>query len=94
MCTKLKLSFAYHPHINGQIDRTFQSLEDLLRGCVLENGGNRDSYLPVVEFTYNNNLHSSIRMAPFGALYVRRCMAPLCWYDSGESVVLGPEIVK
>ncbi|GAU29258.1 hypothetical protein TSUD_392080 [Trifolium subterraneum] len=38
--------------------------------------------------------HSSIRMAPFEALYGRRCRTPLCWYESGETVVLGPDIVQ
>lgn len=88
--TKLRLSSAYHPKTNGQIERTIQSLENLLRACVLEQGGTWDSHLPFIEFTYNNNFHSSIRMVSFEALYGRRCRTPLCWYESGESVVLGP----
>jgi hypothetical protein len=71
-----------------------QSLEDLLRACVLEQGESWDSYLPLIEFTYNNSFHSSIGMAPFEALYGRRCRTPLCWYESGETVVLGPDIVQ
>jgi hypothetical protein len=66
----------------------------LLRVCVLEQGGAWDSHLPLIEFTYNNSYHSSIGMAPFEALYGRRCRTPLCWFESGESVVLGPEIVQ
>lgn len=54
--------------------------------------GNWDIYLPLVEFTYNNIFHSSIGMAPFEALYGMRYMTSLCWYDSSESVVLGPDI--
>ncbi|KAI5390343.1 hypothetical protein KIW84_075598 [Lathyrus oleraceus] len=77
---------------DGQTERTIQSLEDLLRACVLEKGGAWDCYLPLIEFTYNNSFHSSIGMAPFEALYGRRCRTPLCWYESGESVVVGPEI--
>jgi len=65
-----------------------------LRVCVLEQGGTWDSHLPLIEFTYNNSYHSSIGMAPFEALYGRRCRTPLCWYESGDSVVLGPEIVQ
>jgi hypothetical protein len=92
--TNLKLSSAYHPQTDGQSERTIQSLEDLLRVCVLEQGGTWDSYLPLIEFTYNNSYHASIGMAPFEALYGRRCRTPLCWFESGESVVLGPEIVQ
>ena len=69
-------------------------MEDLLRACILEQGGSWDTHLPLVEFTYNNSYHSSIGMAPFEALYGRRCRTPLCWHESGESVVLGPEIVR
>ncbi|PNX67385.1 retrotransposon-related protein, partial [Trifolium pratense] len=53
-----------------------------------------DSCLPLIEFTYNNSFHSSIGMAPFEALYRRRCRTPLCWFESRESVILGPEIVQ
>src|ERR1051325_1040388 len=92
--SKLRLSLAYHPQTDGQTERTIQSLEDLLRACILEHGGSWDTYLPLIEFTYNNNFHASIGMAPFEALYGRRCRTPLCWHESGESVVLGPELVR
>ncbi|CAJ2642437.1 unnamed protein product [Trifolium pratense] len=92
--TKLRLSSAYHPQTDGQSERTIQSLEDLLRACVLEQGVSWDSCLPLIEFTYNNSFHSSIGMAPFEALYGRRCRTPLCWFESGESMILGPEIVQ
>src|SRR4030065_345442 len=90
----LKLSSAYHPQTDGPSERTIQTLEDLLRICVLEQGGTWDSHLPLIEFTYNNSYHSSIGMAPFEALYGRRCRTPLCWFETGESAVLGPEIVQ
>jgi len=48
----------------------------------------------VIEFTYNNNFHSSIGMTTFEALYERRCRMPLCWYESGESALLGPDVVQ
>jgi len=86
--TKLRLSSAYHPHTDGQTKRTIQSLQDLLRACVLEQGVSWIECLPLIEFTYNNNFHSSISMAPFEALYGRRCRTLLCWYESGESVLL------
>ena len=88
--TKLRMSSAYHP----QTERTIQSLEDLLRACVLDQGGSWDSHFPLIKFTYHNSFHASIGMAPYEALYGRRCRTPLCWYESGESVVLGPEIVQ
>ncbi|XP_050897142.1 uncharacterized protein LOC127103958 [Lathyrus oleraceus] len=79
---------------DGQTDGTIPPIEDLLRACVLEQGGAWDSFLPLIKFTYNNNYNSSIGMAPSKALYGRRCMTPLCWYELGESDVLGPEIVQ
>jgi hypothetical protein len=71
--TKLRLSSAYHPQTDGQMKRTIQSLEDLLRACVLEQGVSWVKCSPLIEFTYNNNFHFSIGMAPFEALYGRRC---------------------
>ncbi|MCH85511.1 retrotransposon protein, partial [Trifolium medium] len=92
--TKQRLSSAYHPHTNGQTERTIQSLEDLLRACVLEQGGSWDNCLPLVEFTYNNSYHYNIGMTPFEALYERMCMTPLCWHEYSERVVLGPEMIR
>ena len=94
MGTKLRLSSAYHPQTDGQSERTIQSLEDLLRAYVLEQGVSWSECLSLVEFTYNNSFHSSIGMAPFEALYGRRCRTPLCWYEAGESALIGPEIVQ
>nr|KYP60651.1 Transposon Ty3-I Gag-Pol polyprotein [Cajanus cajan] len=91
--TKLRLSSTYHPQTDGQLERIIQSLEDLLRACVLDHLGSWEEVLPLVEFTYNNSFHASIGMAPFEALYGRRCRTPLCWYQDGESVVVGPELV-
>jgi hypothetical protein len=65
-----------------------------LRTCVLEQGGNWDSYVSLIEFTYNNSYHSIIEMVPFEALYGRRCRTPLCWYELGERAVLGPNMVE
>ena len=92
--TKIHLSSAYHPQTDGQSERTIQSLEDLLRACVLENSESWDKYLPLIEFTYNNSYHSSIGMAPYEALYERKCRTPLCWYESGENLLLGPELIQ
>ena len=85
--TKLRLSSAYHPQIDGKTERIIQILENLLRACVLEQGVSWVECLPLIEFTYNNSFHSSIVMAPFEALYGRRCRTSLCWYESGESAL-------
>jgi len=92
--TKLKLSSAYHPQTDGQTERTIQSLEDLLRACVLDHKGSWDELLPLIEFTYNNSFHASIGMAPYEALYGRRCRTPLCWHQDGENLIIGPELVQ
>jgi len=94
MGNRLTMSSAYHPQTDGQSERTIQSLEDLLRTCVLDHLGTWDEILPLVEFTYNNSFHASIGMAPYEALYGRRCRTPLCWYQDGESVVVGPELLR
>jgi len=88
------MSSAYHPQTDGQSERTIQSLEDLLRVCVLDHLGGWSEILPLVEFTYNNSYHSSIEMAPYEELYGRRCRTPLCWYKDGESVTIGPKLLQ
>ncbi|GJU05218.1 putative reverse transcriptase domain-containing protein [Tanacetum coccineum] len=70
--TRLDMSTAYHPQTDGQSERTIQTLEDMLRACVIDFGGSWDVYLPLAEFSYNNSYHSSIRCAPFEALYGRK----------------------
>ncbi|XP_019434813.1 PREDICTED: uncharacterized protein LOC109341363 [Lupinus angustifolius] len=92
--TKLKLSSAYHPQTDGQSEKTIQSLEDLLRACVLEKPGSWDTNLSLIEFTYNNSFHSSIGMAPYEALYGRKCRTPICWFEIEENLVLGHDVVQ
>ncbi|GKB72275.1 putative reverse transcriptase domain-containing protein [Tanacetum coccineum] len=57
--TRVDISTAYHPQTDGQSERTIQTLEDMLRACVLDFGGSWDVHLPLVEFSYNNSYHSS-----------------------------------
>ncbi|GKA39322.1 putative reverse transcriptase domain-containing protein [Tanacetum coccineum] len=59
---------AYHPETDGQSERTIQTLEDMLRACVMDFGGSSDTHLLLVEFSYNNNYHKSIKCTPFEAL--------------------------
>ena len=75
--TKLKFSMAFHPQTDGQSERTIQTLEDMLRACVIEFWGSWDEHVALMEFAYNNQYHSSIDMAPFEALYGRKCRCPV-----------------
>ncbi|GJS71229.1 putative reverse transcriptase domain-containing protein [Tanacetum coccineum] len=67
--TRLDMSTTYHPQTDGQSERTIQTLEDMLRVCVFDFGKGWDRHLPLVEFSYNNSYHTSIKAAPFKALY-------------------------
>jgi hypothetical protein len=77
-------SIAYHLQIDGQIEQVNAVLEDMLRACVLSSRGSWESWLPLVEFAYNNSYQESIKMAPFEALYGRKCRTPLNWVEPGE----------
>ncbi|GKA84488.1 putative reverse transcriptase domain-containing protein [Tanacetum coccineum] len=87
------MSTAYHPKTDGQSERTIQTLEDMLRACVLDFGKNWDRHLPLVEFSYNNSYHTSIKAAPFEALYGRKCRSPVCWAEVGDAQLTGPAII-
>jgi transposase InsO family protein len=75
--TKLIKSSAYHSQTDGQTERVNQILEDMLRACAIDCGNNSDKHLSLEEFAYNNSYQSSLMMAPFEALYGRRCRTPL-----------------
>ncbi|GKB25196.1 putative reverse transcriptase domain-containing protein [Tanacetum coccineum] len=92
--TKLDMSMAYHPQTDGQSECTIQTLEDMLIACVLDFRGSWDVHLPLVEFSYNNSYHSSVRCAPFEALYGRKCRSPIMWAEVGEGQLIGPELVQ
>ena len=53
-----------------------------------------DKHLPLMEFAYNNTFHSSLRMAPYEALYGRKCRTPICWDEVREIQLVGPEIMQ
>jgi hypothetical protein len=84
---------AYHPKADGRTERDNQILEDMLRACVLHYGKDWDKCLSLAEFSYNNSYQSSLKMAPFEALYGRRCRTPLNWSQAGEREIFGPDIV-
>jgi transposase InsO family protein len=92
--TKLLHSSAYHPQTSGKTERVNQILEDILRACVLEFPQKWDDCLPLAEFSYNNSYQESIKMAPFEALYGRRCHTPLNWSEPGEKWFFRPDMVK
>ncbi|GJW15151.1 putative reverse transcriptase domain-containing protein, partial [Tanacetum coccineum] len=92
--TNLDMSTAYHPQTDGQSERTIQTLEDMLRACVIDFGNGWVKHFPLVEFSYNNSYHASIKAAPFEALYGRKCRSLVCWAEVGEVQLTGPEIVQ
>ncbi|GKA08992.1 putative reverse transcriptase domain-containing protein [Tanacetum coccineum] len=87
------MSTAYHPQTDSQSERTIQTLEDMLRACVLDFGKGWDKHLPLVEFSYNNNYHTNIKAVPFEALYGRKCRSPICWAEFRDRQLTGPEII-
>ncbi|KAI3815547.1 hypothetical protein L1987_15218 [Smallanthus sonchifolius] len=91
--TRLDMSTTYHPQTDGQTERTIQTLEDMLRACVIDFGNTWESHLPLVEFSYNNSYHTSIKAALFEALYGRKCRSPICWTEVGDSQLTDPELV-
>ncbi|GJQ92136.1 putative reverse transcriptase domain-containing protein [Tanacetum coccineum] len=92
--TRLDISTAYHPLTDGQSERTIQTLEDMLRACVIDFGGSWNIHLPLAEFSYNNSYHSSIRCAPFEALYGRKCRSLVLWVEIGDSRLIGLEMMQ
>ncbi|GJX54981.1 putative reverse transcriptase domain-containing protein [Tanacetum coccineum] len=87
------MSTAYHPETDGQSERTIQTLEDMLRACVIDFGKGWERHLPLVEFSYNNSYHASIKAAPFEALYGRKCRSRVCWAEVGDVQLTGTEII-
>ncbi|GJY66666.1 reverse transcriptase domain-containing protein [Tanacetum coccineum] len=93
MGTRLDMSMAYHPETDGQSERTIQTLKDMLRACVIDFGNGWEGHLPLIEFSYNNSYHASIKAALFEALYGRKCRSPVCWAEVGDARLTGPELV-
>nr|GEX25209.1 hypothetical protein [Tanacetum cinerariifolium]GEX25211.1 hypothetical protein [Tanacetum cinerariifolium]GEX29357.1 hypothetical protein [Tanacetum cinerariifolium] len=79
--TQLDMSTAYHSQTDGQSKRTIQTLQDMLRAYVIDFGKGWDRHLPLVEFSYNNSYHTSIKAVPFEALYGRK----RAWSDSEDN---------
>ncbi|GKD02087.1 putative reverse transcriptase domain-containing protein [Tanacetum coccineum] len=79
------MSTAYHPKIDGQSERTIQTLEDMLHACVIVFGKGWVKHFLLAEFSYNNSYYASIKAAPYEALYGRKCRSPVCWAEVGEA---------
>ncbi|GJW44018.1 putative reverse transcriptase domain-containing protein, partial [Tanacetum coccineum] len=92
--TDISMSTAYHPETDGQSERTIQTLEDMLRACVIDFGKGWVKHLPLAEFSYNNSYHASIKAAPYEALYGRKCRSPVCWAEVGEAQLTGPKLIQ
>ncbi|GJX69949.1 putative reverse transcriptase domain-containing protein [Tanacetum coccineum] len=91
--TQLDMSTAYHPQTDRQSKRTIQTLEDMLRACVIDFRNGWDRHLLLIEFSYNNSYHTSIKSATFKALYGRKCPSPVCWAEVGDVQLTGLEII-
>ncbi|GJX56785.1 putative reverse transcriptase domain-containing protein [Tanacetum coccineum] len=88
------MSTAYHPQTDGQSERTIQTLEDMLRACVIDFASSWDHHLPLVEFSYNDSYHASIKAAPYEALYGRKCRSPVCWSEVGDRQLTCLELIR
>ncbi|GJT02976.1 putative reverse transcriptase domain-containing protein [Tanacetum coccineum] len=92
--TDISMSTAYHPKTDGQSERTIQTLEDMLRACVIDFGKGWVKHLPLAELSYSNSYHASIKAAPYEALYGRKFQSPVCWAEVGEAQLTGPELIQ
>ncbi|GKD29303.1 putative reverse transcriptase domain-containing protein, partial [Tanacetum coccineum] len=92
--TDLSMSTAYHLETDGQSERTIQTLEDMLRACVIDFGKGWVKHLPLSEFSYNNSYHASIKVTPYEALYGRKCRSYVCWTEVREAQLTGPKMIQ
>ena len=91
--TRLNFSTTFHPQTDGQSERVIQVLENMLRSYVINYEGSWDRHILLVEFVYNNSFMSSIGLAPYEALYERKCRTPLCWTELSEKKIIGPDLI-
>jgi hypothetical protein len=91
---QLKFSTASHPETDEQNERTNQILEDMLCMYVMYQHKCWELFFPLVEFAYNHNYQSTIKMAPFEFLYRRPCQTPMIWDRLDDRVLVGPEVIK
>ena len=94
MGTILHVSTAFHPQTDGQSERTIQTLEDMLRACMLEVKNSWVEHLSLVEFDYNNSYKASICMALYEVLYGRKYRTLICWDEVGEQKLNDVELIE
>nr|GEZ14988.1 reverse transcriptase domain-containing protein [Tanacetum cinerariifolium] len=87
------MSTSYHPKTDRQSERTIQTLKDMLRAYVIDFGKGWDRHLPLIEFSYTYSYHASIKVAPFEALYGRKCRSPVYCAEVGDIQLTEPEII-
>jgi transposase InsO family protein len=92
--TRLIRSSSYHPQTDGQTERVNQIVEDMLRASIMHFDKSWEKCLSLAELSYNNSYQASLKMAPFEALYGRRCRTPSNWSEAGERTLFGPDLVK
>ena len=92
--TTLHFNIVFHPQTDGQFEKTIQTVEDMLRACVLEFKDNWVKHLSSLEFAYNNNYQANIGMAPYEALYERKCRTPICWVEVSELKLNDVELIE
>ena len=92
--TTLYFNIIFHPQTDGQSERTIQTLEDMLQACVQKFKDSWVMHLSLVKFAYNNSYQASIDMAPYEALYQRKCRTPLCWDEVGERKLEYVELIN
>ncbi|XP_070013265.1 uncharacterized protein [Nicotiana sylvestris] len=93
LSTQVNLSTAFHPKTNGKAEQTIETLEDMLRVCVLYFKGSWYDHLPLIKFAYNNSYHASIQIAPFKELYGKRCRSLIRWFKIREVELIGPDLM-
>nr|GEV39448.1 reverse transcriptase domain-containing protein [Tanacetum cinerariifolium] len=93
MSTRLDMSTAYHPKTNGQSEKTIQTMKDMLCACVIDFGNGWERHLPLVELSYNNSYHASIKASLFEALYDQKCRSSVCWVEDGDAQLTSPEFI-
>ena len=79
--------------MDSQAERSIQTLEGMLRACMINFKGSWDDHLPLIEFTYRNSYHSIIQMAPYEALHRRRCRSPDGRFEVGKAALIGPDSI-
>nr|GEX32064.1 retrotransposon protein, putative, Ty3-gypsy subclass [Tanacetum cinerariifolium] len=90
----ISMSTAYHPETNGQSEWTIQTLEDMLRACVIDFGKGWVKHFSLYEFLYNNSYHAGIKAAPYEELYGRKCRSPVSWAKVREAQLTGPKLIQ